>query len=103
MDIREKRKVVLKEDATHVLKEMWDTEEGETFYNIFTIEKKRMREALLWSDEDLHKLSWREDGGSACQLKKHEVDDACMLVYFQSYAIAKELFPGCTVISGSIP
>ena len=94
MTNKEKSKEALKEDIKHLLEEIWDTEEGEMFYNIFTRESaKETHKVLRCSKEEVQQLSCREDDGSVCYLKKHQSGDVRILVHYQSHLIAKKVFP----------
>ena len=94
INTRKKRKESSKEDVTNVLEELQDTEEGETFYEIFVREHATGKhEVLSQSKEEPQELSCREEDGSAYYLQKHEAGDVRMLVHYQSHFIAKEPFP----------
>ena len=57
MTTREKRKVALKEDFKHLLENLWEAEEGETFHKIFTRESlKGTYKVLSCSKEELKDL-----------------------------------------------
>ena len=44
---REKRKAALKDDAKNLLEEMWNFEEEETYYKIFTRESTKGMQKFL--------------------------------------------------------
>ena len=91
---RTQMKAALKEDIKLLLEELWDAEEEEALYKIFTREsKKGMQKVLRYSKEDLQVLSYREDDGTVFHFKKHEVGDVRMLVHYQQYLIVNGLFP----------
>ena len=79
---REKRKVVLKEDVKYPLEELWEAEEWEKCYKIFTRKtSKETHEVMRYSKEELHEISYAEEDGSMHYLKKHKVGDVRMLVH----------------------
>ena len=90
------RKAALKEDVKYVIEELWDAEEEEPFCKIFTREclnRKETQKILQDSKENVQDISCRDDDGTANCLRKHEVGHVHMLVHYQSYLIAIELFP----------
>ena len=62
---RTSRKSALKKDVKCVLEELWDAEEEELFYKIFTIEcQKGTQKVLRHSKSDIQDISCRDDDGN---------------------------------------
>ena len=96
MTTRTLKKAALKEGIKNVLEELWDTEEEEPFYKIFSREcmsTKRMQKILRHSKAQLQELSYRDDDHTVYYLQKYEVRDVHILVYYQSHLIARTHFP----------
>ena len=91
---RSRRKAALKEDVKHLLEELWDVEEDETFYKIFTREtKKGMHKFINFYRDDLKDLSYREDNGSVYHIQLHEIGDVRVQFHCLSHLKARDLFP----------
>ena len=96
---REKINKARKEDAEHLLYELWDAEPDETFYKIFTREtKKGIQNLLLHSKAELKEPSCREDDGSINGLIMHEVGNIRMLVRYRYNLISEGILPEDTAI-----
>ena len=80
---RSRKQAALKEDVKHLLEELWDAEEKDALYKIFTKEsKKGTQKVLSYSKEELQDLSCVKDDGTVLHLEKHEVGDIRMLVHY---------------------
>ena len=96
MTTRISRKVALKEDINHVLEELWDAEEEEPLYKIFTrecLKTKDIPNVVRFSKADPHEISCRYDDDAVLYIEKYEVGDACMTMHYQCSLIAKGLLP----------
>ena len=70
------RKEAVKEDIEHVLEELWDLEEEEPLYKIFTREclgSKSIQEMLQCSIAELKGLLYRHDDYAVLYLQKYDV------------------------------
>ena len=93
-ETRSRRNAALKEDVKHLLEELWDAEEDETFYKIFTRgTKKGTHKFVNFSKDELKDLSYREDDGSVHRLRLDEVGDVRMLFHYLSHLKARGLLP----------
>ena len=94
MTTKEKRKVALKEEVKHLLGELWEAEEEDFFYKLFTREhEKGKHKFLLYSKEELQELFCIEDDGTIHYLQRHETGDVRMLLHYKSHIVANELLP----------
>ena len=89
---RSRRKAALKEDVKHLLEELWDAEEDEMFYKIFTRETKRgVHKFIIFSKDKLKDLSCREDDVFVYHIQLHEVGNVHMLFHYMSHLKARDL------------
>ena len=94
MTTRSEIKASVKEDINHVLEEMWDAEEEEPFFKIFTREcKKGMQKVLRCSETELQDLSYGDEYLTIYYLQKYEAGCAHMLAHYESHLREKKLFP----------
>ena len=94
MTSRTSSKASLKEDTNHVLEELWDDEEEEPLYKIFTREclgAKSIQKFLRNSKAELRDLSCRDHDDAVLYLQNCEVGDVCIMVKYQSHLRAKNL------------
>ena len=76
MTTRTSRKSALKEDIKHVIEELWDLEEEEALYKIFTKEflgAKSTQDVMRHSKVDLKDLSDRNEDDDVLYLHKCDV------------------------------
>ena len=90
MTTRSEIKASVKEDINHVLEEMWDAEEEEPFFKIFTRECKKV---LRCSEAELQDLSHGDEDLTVYYIQKYEAGCAHMLVHYRSHLRGKKLFP----------
>ena len=72
---RSEKRIIEKEDAVHILDNLWDADEEDALYKIFLKQasKQGMLEFLLHSKEELQELSYVELDESELQLQKYEI------------------------------
>ena len=93
---RIKVNAALKEDIKHVLEELWDIEDEEPFYKIFSkqcIGAKSIIDIIRFDKAQLEKLSHEDDEGTVHRLEQHEVEKMGMLVHYRSHLVAIGCFP----------
>ena len=86
MKIRTSRKESLKEDIKHVLEELWDAEEEEPLYKIFSREcmnARGIQKILRHSKAQIQEVSCIDEDDTIHYLQKYEVGDVCMIVHYQ--------------------
>ena len=84
MTTREEKKTALKEGIKNSLEELWDAEEEELFYKIFTREcqhGKGTQKFMRYSKVEIQDLSCGDDDRTLHFLRKHKAGYACMLVH----------------------
>ena len=84
---RSEKRIIEKEDAVHILDNLWDADEEDALYKIFLKQasKQGMLEFLLHSKEELQELSYVELDESELQLQKHEIGKIRMLFFYYNY------------------
>ena len=85
---RSERKVIAKEDAMHILVNLWDTEEENALHKMFLKHesKQGILDFLLCTKEALQKLSCTElDGTEEQFLQIYEIGKICMLFFYYDH------------------
>ena len=96
MNSRKKRKEALKEDIKHVLEELWDLEEEEPLYKIFTrkfLGVWSIQEVLQYPKAEIKDTSHRDDYDTSLYLQRHDVVKVHMIVHYQHHLSTKGILP----------
>ena len=93
---REKINAETKEDISHLLKEIFDFCQDETFYKIFSREAShRIQYITNMANEELENLEWKEDG-DAHKIEAFEAGMSRSLNNYFKHLKVKEIFPSNT-------